>query len=414
MQKLIAANLYRSELIPVGGKQVERYNLCLEKLGFKPTKLKTFSIDGKGWSPEIAEEKKNLHYLNHGEANPHAIIISPLQNGKPVYVPFHTFDRNMMQHVFKSYENKIKDITRDSAICIDFDQDIDAFLGPMDILKYQNIVISFRLINDLDKIKKKQLQLIETFKRGNNFIDENLHERLLESAKEHGDLRLRDLKLDPLDFATNSFYTKAFGGVYVLRDFISPIVVFESEDWYKEAIKDTEHEVRMYHISQPELMDILRDHIIIESDLEAVVKTERYQRIKKFIFYEVLTEPQHDIKEILDNNILFKSYLNKIDVKSLKKVTGVEIYLERLERSNAYKIKDMIEDSFYYALHKPHSSLPAEHQDLIWKLLINVSPKDVLHLYWYDKEQFYISYEKWEASFQDWVIETISNKIRNI
>ena len=70
MQKLKTANLYRSELIPVSGKLVERYNLCLEKLGFKKTKLKSFSIDGLGWSPEIAEEKKNLYYLNHGDANP--------------------------------------------------------------------------------------------------------------------------------------------------------------------------------------------------------------------------------------------------------------------------------------------------------------------------------------------------------
>ena len=71
MQKLKAANLYQSELIPISGKLVERYNQCLLKLGFEPTKLKSFSIDGIGWSPEIAEEKKELHYLNHGEANPH-------------------------------------------------------------------------------------------------------------------------------------------------------------------------------------------------------------------------------------------------------------------------------------------------------------------------------------------------------
>ena len=103
MQKLKAANLYRSELIAVSGKLVERYNQCLETLGFKPTKLKSFSIDGIGWSPEIAEEKDDLNYLNHGEANPHGIIISPLQKGKPVYVPYHTFDRAMMKFIFKTY-----------------------------------------------------------------------------------------------------------------------------------------------------------------------------------------------------------------------------------------------------------------------------------------------------------------------
>jgi len=411
VQKLKEANLFRSELIPISAKLVDRYNECLKTLGFAPTKLKTFSIDGIGWSPEIAEEKKETHYLNNGEANPHGIIITPLQKNKPIYEPFHTFDREMMRFVFKTYGAKINNITRDSAICLDFDQGIDAFYGPLDVLKYANVDIGFRLINDLDKAQDEQLLLIEKFKSGNNFINEDIHEELLESAKKYGDLRNRDLELTRLHFTTNSFYTKAFGGIYVLRDFISDIIVFEDEKWYKEAIKDTEYDVLMYHILQPELIEKLRDHMIIEADLERIVETERYDRIKNFIFYEVLKDPQHSFKEILNNKILFKSYLNKIDVKTLKKVNGVEIYLERLERSNAFKINDMIDESFYFALHEPHSSLEAKHQDLIWKLLVNVSPKDVLFSYWYDKEQFYKTFKTWDDSFKEWVVETISNNI---
>ncbi len=411
MLKLKEANLFRSELIPVSGKLVERYNQCLVKLGFEPTKLTHFSIDGIGWSPEVSEEKDNPHYLNNGDANPHAIIISPLQKGKPVYVPFHTFDRKIMQQVFRVHGTKINDITRDCAICVDFDQNIDAFYEPLDILKYDEIDVGFRLMNDLDDIQKQQLSLINKFKTDNNFIDESIHEELLTSAKTYGDLRDRDLKLHDLYFKTDSFYTKAFGGIYVLRDFITPIVVFEDEKAYKEAIKDTNYDVLIYHISQPELMIKLRDHLIIECDLESVVESKRYQRIKKYVFSEVLKEAKHPIKDILSDKVLFKSYLNRIDVKSLKMINGVELYLERLERSNEYKIHDMVEDKFYYALHKPHSSLEPKHQDLIWKLLVNVSPKDVLFLYWYDKEQFYNSYKAWDDSLKDWVIETISNNI---
>jgi hypothetical protein len=411
MQKLKEANLFRSELIPISGKLVERYNLCLEKLGFEPTKLKNFFIDGIGWSPEISQEKKNLHYLNNGDANPHAIIITPLQKGKPVYVPFHSFDRSLMRKVFREHGEKINDITRDCAICVDFDQNIDAFYEPLDILKYDNINVGFRLINNLDKMQQEQFALIDKFKFANNFIDETLHQEILESAKKYGDLRNRDLNLNELQYKTGSFYTKAFGGVYILRDFITPIIVFEDEKVYKQAIKDTNYEVIIFHISQPELMVKLRDHLIIECDLESVVQTERYQRIKKFIFSEVLKDAKHPIKDILDDKVLFKSYLNRIDVKSLKMVNGVELYLERLERSNQYKIHDMVDNAFYYALHKPHSSLEPKHQDLVWKLLINVSPKDLLFLYWYDKEQFYNSYENWDDSLKDWVIKTISNNI---
>ncbi|OZV68578.1 DUF6638 family protein [Winogradskyella aurantia] len=411
MQKLKDANLYRSELIPVSGKLVERYNKCLKTLGFSETKLKSFSIDGVGWSPEIAEEKSHIQYLNHGDANPHGIIISPLQKGKPIYLPFHSFDRQMMQHIFKTHGQKINDITRDSAICIDFDQDIDVFYEPLDILKYDDVSITFRLIDDLAEKQKEQLRLVDKFNRENNFIDEDLHQQLLDSAKSHGDLRNRDLNLHPLRFTTGSFYTRAFNGVYLLRDFIKPIVIFEDKEVYKKAIKDTVHDVLIYHIAQPELIDKLKDHIIIECDLEAMVNTPNYDRIKKFQLSQFLEDTEHPIKDILNDKVLFKSYLNKINLEARKQVMSVELYLEKLERSNAYKLEDIVDESLYFALHQPHSSLSAEHRDLIHKLLINISPKDVLFLYWYDKEQFYKSYETWDDSFRDWVIERIRNNI---
>ncbi|MGJ8592313.1 MAG: DUF6638 family protein [Aquaticitalea sp.] len=411
MNKLKEAHLYRDELIPVSGKLVDRYNECLIKLGLEPTKLTSFSVDGIGWSPEIAEEKNVIHYLNNGEANPSGIIITPLQYRKPVYNPFHSFDRDMMQHIFHTHREKINDITRDCAICIDFDQRIDTFYEPLDVLKYNKISINFKLINNLDKVQKEQLQLIETFKKGNNFIDERLHQKLLTSAKTYGDLRNRDLTLHELQFKTDSFYTKAFNGVYVLRDFITPIVVFEDEKWYQEAIKDTIHEVLIYHISQPELMDKLRDHVIIEYDLEDVVKTPRYDRIKKFMFSQCLKATTNPIKNILEDRVLFKSYLNKLDIETRKKVMSVELYIEKMETSNQYKINDIVDLKLFEALHKPHSSLNVKHQDLIWKLLINISTLDVLFLYWYDKEEFYKIYETWDGSLQDWVIEVIRNNI---
>ncbi|WP_460219061.1 DUF6638 family protein [Psychroserpens sp. MEBiC05023] len=411
MDKLKLANLYRSELIPVSGKLVERYNKCLKKLGFTETNLTHFSIDGIGWSPEVAEEKNDENYLCNGESNPHGIIISPLQNKKPVYLPYHTFDRDMMVQVFKTHGDKINDITRDSAICIDFDQSIDVFYEPLDVLRYQTVTVRFHLIDNLDNVREEQLQLIEKFKQGNNFIDEELHQQLLDSANRYGDLRERDLNLRSISYVTDSFYTKSFGGVYVLRDFISPIVVFEDMKWYKEAIKDTVHDVIIFHISQHQLMEKLRDHIIIAYDLEEIVKTKRYDRIKKFEFAQHLKDTKHPIKEILNDPLLFKSYLNKVDIETRKKVMSVERYLEKLETSNQYKISDIVDEDLFEAMHEPHSSLHPKHQDLIWKLLVNIAPKDVLFLYWYDKQEFYKLYETWDESLQEWVIETISNNI---
>ncbi|MDX1470472.1 MAG: DUF6638 family protein [Flavobacteriaceae bacterium] len=411
MQKLKDSKLYRNELIPISGKLVEHYNLGLEKLGVLPSKLKKFNIDGIGWSPEIAEEKGDYFYLNSGDANPHGLIITPLQKGKPIYNPFHSFDREMMKAVFNTHSDKINNATRDNAICIDFDQNIDAFYEPLDILKYDEINICFHLIDNLDNAQQEQLQLIEEFNTGHNFIDERIHEKLLVSAKKYGDLRFRKLELEPIPFKTDSFYTKAFGGLFVLRDFIKPILVFEDEEAHRKAIKDTTFDVLIYHISQPELVEKLIDHLIIECPLEKVVKTPRYDRIKKFIFSKELKDARHPIKQILQDKVLFKSYLNRIEISSLKKVNGVELYLERLERSNEYKLEDMVDQELYFALHQPHSSLTPAHQNLIWKLLTAISPLDVLHLFWFDKDSFYKEFRDWDESFQDWAIEVIRNNI---
>ena len=407
MQKLKQANLYRSELIPISGKLVERYNKCLVKLGFTKTKLTSFSIDGIGWSPEIAEEKDEVFYLNNGEANPHAIIITPLQKGLPIYNPFHSFDVELMKLVFRTHQQKIQNITRDSALCIDFDQSIDVFYEPLDVLKYQDVEIKFHLIDNLHKAKEEQLKLIDTFHKDNNFVDENLHQKLLKSAKKYGDLRERDINLESIIYTSDSFYTKAFGGIYLLRNFITPILVFEDKEAYKEAINDTTYDVLMFHISQPELVTQLRDHVIIECDLTKEVASKRYDRIKKFIFGEALKETQHPVNDILKDIMLFKSYLNKVDIKTRKKVMSVERYLEKKQINPDIKIKDIVDEEFYFSLHKPHSSLRPNHQDLIWKLLINIAPKDVLFWYWYDKEDFYKNFKTWQESKKDWVVETI-------
>ena len=112
-------------------------------------------------------------------------------------------------------------------------------------------------------------------------------------------------------------------------------------------------------------------------------KNKRYERIKKYEMASYLKDTQHPIKDILNDPILYKSYLNKLDIKARKKVMSVERYLEKLETSNQYKISDIVDSKMFEALHQPHSSLAAKHQDLIWMLLVNISPKDVLFMYWY-------------------------------
>ncbi len=407
MEKLREAGLIDGALVRLSGSMVSRYNECLKLLGAKTTKLKQFSIDGMGWSPEIAEEKKDNWYLNMGEANVNAIVLSPAQKDKPVHMPSHSFDRDVMTAVFAAYGREIKDITKDAALILHLDQNIDTFFDPFDLLRYSTITVRFTLLNKLKEKQQEQRALIQWFNRNNNFIDRDVHQKLLESAKKYGDLRKRKLDLEPITLPINSFYTTAFGGVFVLKDFIKTILVFEDKTWFKKATSDTTHDVLLFHIDHDELMDALVRQLIIENDLKSAVRTARYERIKKQLFSEQLKKKEHPFKEILESPMLFKRYLNQLPVETKKMISGVEIYFQRLTVDSELKQEAFVDKAYHKALHYPHSSLMDEQKELIWKLLSKVMPKDPLHLYWYDKAAFYDAYQTWDPSYQEWVIDTI-------
>ena len=407
MEKLKAAGLFGGSLVPLTGSLAKRYNECLAMMGIAPTTHSSFSVDAMGWSPEIAAEKKDNYYLNPGEANINAIIISPNQRDKPVHMPSHSFDRDLMNAVFVAYEKPIRDITKDAAICVHLDQQIDAFYESFDLLRYGTITLTFKLLNDLDKKQEEQQELINRFNQGNAFMDREVHSQLLESARKYGDLRGRKLKLEPLSLKISSFYTRAFGGVFVLKDFIKDIIIFESLDEFNKAIKKESYEGLLFHKDHDELFETLSRHIILEADLKKSLRTPRYERIKKHLFSEYIKNPEHSFKEILESHFLFLKYLNSLDIDIQKKITGVELFFQKQIIDKNLNRDEYIDEVYFKALHRPHSSLDEEQNALIWKLLTKITPKDPVYLYWYDKEQFYTAYNLWHPTYKDWVIDRI-------
>ena len=407
MDKLKEAGLIGGALAPISGSLAERYNGCLAMLGVSPTKLTSFSVDGMGWSPEISEEKKEAFYLNIGEANSNAIIVTPAQKGKPVHMPFHSFDRDIMTAIFAAYDREIRDITKDSALCVQLDQNMDAYYEPFDLLRYKQISVSFKLLNKLDEIQKEQQELVASFYEGNNFIDRSIHNKLLNSAKKYGDLRQRKLILEPITLTIKSFYTKAFGGIFVLRDFVNDIIVFEKMEMFEKSTNDTVHDVTMFHISHNELTSTLVNHRITDFNIRKAAKTKRYERIKKRLFVQHLESFEHPLHEILDSTFLFKKYLNDLDKDTQKTIMSVEIYNQRKIVEHDLNIEDVVDLQYTKSLLEPHSSLEEEPRELVWQLLTKIAPTDPLHLYWYDKEQFYKAYDTWRPSYREWVINCI-------
>ena len=95
---------------------------------------------------------------------------------------------------------------------------------------------------------------------------------------------------------------------------------------------------------------------------------------------------------------------------------SVELYNQRKIVERDLKMDEVVDLEYTKALLEPHSSLEEEEEELIWKLLTKIIPLDPLHLYWYDKENFYNTYPTWKDSYKDWVIQCIleENKKYNL
>ncbi|WP_046758430.1 DUF6638 family protein [Kordia jejudonensis] len=414
MEKLKRSELFGAALVPVTGALVERYNKCLSFIGTAPTKLRSFHIDALGWSPEIADEKDDFLYLNSGEANPNAIILSPKQNEKPAYTPFHSFDRGIMDLVFKEQKDAIKDITRDAAICVDLDQYIDAFYEPEDLLKYSEISIDFSIVDDLYSIQQKQLKLVEEFKEDHNFLNESLHLKILASARKHGDLRTRTLEMKSMSFTTNSFYTKAFGGVFVFRrnGIGKNILIFESKEMADKVEKTLKTEA--FHIEDGRFYSALAVEKMIVLDPEHSVLSGYYERVQKIIFAKQIKDATHSLHEILENNNVYKRYLNRLSADTRKQLMVLERLKTNAKKVNALDIEGGLTPEVLACIQIPAPELSMEAQELVWKLIVKTAPyKDPLFLYWYDKETFYSEYTNWDESYQDWVIKLIKQNTWN-
>jgi hypothetical protein len=198
---------------------IERYNKALAAFGEKPTKLKAFDIDKTGFSPEVAEEKKNYDYLDPNGVNRRFIILTPAQADLPVvHTQFSNTDELMYEFVASNARainaTTIKDVIfgeiEDSVSEVD---DID------DLLSIKQV--EFRVMSANDTLgKAAELRTLTDKLKGepDAWRDNALLTRMVELAKDAGDIRENALVPDQVVFRHNAFWTSHFGGLYVFID----------------------------------------------------------------------------------------------------------------------------------------------------------------------------------------------------
>ncbi len=422
MNLLIKHGLFGGGLITIDSPQlVNRYNTALKEIGLKTTKLKSFRIDGMGWSPEIAEELDDFYYLTHGgTVNPYAIIVTPKQFGKPLYAMHHSFDLEMLNSVFIHNSKQIEDITNEEAIWFLIDDGIEYYDLPSSLLLINSIKLAFNATNKLIEAAEHQKGLaLRFFVEPLSWMDQKLIDMILESVNKYGDMRHRQILMYHMHFnGFTSYYTRSFGGVFVLREeqlHNKPILLCEDEKWQRLRIEMKDFETSFLLMSvgdQSKKLLIENDFLHIDPEYWKR-NLLRLELMKQYYLMKSLSKigmTIHQVESLLDDK-----YFYQATVVALRKNGDLHTKYDQLEKFINYVKDPSIGMSFDIAviadqvLTPNKKVLSKQSQEVLWRYLARVRNSDVLMNYAMEKELFFKRYLNWDETMKYWAVKMLSN-----
>lgn len=382
---------------------VSRYNQCLEHLGIDPTPLHFFHVDGMGWSPEIATERQDPYYLSAGVANPMAIVLSPDQRFKPILFPYSSYDRALMNAYFEQFANEIADITSSAYIGLDIDQGLSRYQNPRDLLLVEYIIVRSHA-GELTAAALHQRRLVDRFNsNGLEWFEPKLRDEIIQSAKFHGDLRFRRVYIPDMRFADiQSFYTRAFEGVFVLRDPAkhSNILVIEKSEKlpaFKNGTQDT------FAITDPKLLGRLFRENWVEVNLRWYKQNlNALEQKRECVLAHILCSEDPALDYLALSSAQKKRKMANLGAGTLPEVIDeLERLIKQLEQNSIPSRYDLSPE-LQMLLLRPDPHLSESEQALAWQLITRLQPLDVYQLYRADRNRFLEQYNTWPESKKAW------------
>ena len=389
---------------------VERYNRALEGFGLAPTKLKEFEIDMTGFSPQVADELDDQQYLDPAGVNRRFIILTPQQVELPVV---HTQFSNTEDLMVKFYEGNgralyaltIKDVVygeiEDSVFKVD---------NIEDLLSIEQVEFKVSTSSNLLARAGELKTMIERLrKEPDSWRNDALLKDMVRAAKITGDIRTNTLLLDETIFRHNTFWTAHFGGLYVFIDEDKTTVIGDPKapgyrarsPWAVNYLDIRDHNRVYQFLVNSGRIELPRGSWIERTGLLQL----RAQMVALWLAKEL--EPELDFNrtdwrwvkawvarngELVDDEGSIPLILQVIS--QLRNWSGMEM--------------DDVEPRRRFALCR---AMPG-HPDafLVNRLISEYLPFDYMLRYVYNKPAFYDEYKKWPKSYQEFVVNEISQK----
>ncbi|WP_312416443.1 DUF6638 family protein [Shinella sp.] len=409
MKLLLEAELIYGRLLPIDEPHlVERYNKALDGFGMRRTALSRFRIDMTGFSPEIADELGDRDYLDPNRVNRRFIIMTPDQVNLPVVHTSFSNTAALMHEFFSANARAINAITIRDALYGEIEDSVSVVNDIDDLLSINEV--RFKVLSAEDMLgKAAELRgLVDRLKTvPNAWSDDAMLNRMVDLAKQTGDIRQNALVPDQLVFRHDAYWANHFGGVYVFLDDKTTTVICDptvpgfrrSRPWQVSYIALDDHKRIFDFLASTGRLELPRASWVEPSGL--------FQHRADMTIVNLVNQadPTTDLEKM--DRIWLQTWMHRNADRVAR--DGTYPFLQEAIRTVAatgeIKIADIAPERRFMLVR----AAPA-HPDqwLVNRLISQMVPYDFVSRFVFDKQGFYTAYDQYSEKFRAYVVATLT------
>ncbi|TMV07114.1 hypothetical protein FGK63_13455 [Ruegeria sediminis] len=403
MIHLIEKGLMFGNLVHISSPAlVERYNRALQHLSGKSTALTDFHIDISGYSPEIGDELGDDLYLNPNGVNRQFILLTTEQKRSPLLNVKFSTSRDILREFIEMNEAQLFALTATDAVAGELVNSVIKLSSPRDLLNLRKIEIEADTVGGTLRKAEQLAGMVERFMTEEDaWFDDVLIARMIDTAKQTGDVTRNPVRLRHTEFEQRNFWTAHFGGLYLFPDLDHPAVICAR--------------------GKPEGLPV-----------RFVFDLSERNRIAKFFDLNELVEPIVKARGVDAAAVLQQ----KMDFITIDTAAAAGIDLTGLDRTDMRRLARNHADRLPAAYHGlaemlrwaagegPWPRITSDHpaffytlraadtpnRDLVNMLLAELAPLDPRQLFICHKELFYRTYATWPEAKRAYVADFLARE----
>ncbi|KIC46280.1 hypothetical protein RA28_00195 [Ruegeria sp. ANG-S4] len=403
MIRLIEKGLMFGNLVHISSPAlVERYNRALQHLAGKTTALTDFHVDISGYSPEVGIELEDELYLNPNGVNRQFILLTTEQKRAPLLNVKFSTSRDILREFIEMNEAQLFALTATDAVAGELVNSVIKLTTPRDLFNIKTIEIEADTAGGTLRKSEQLAGMVERFKTEEDaWFDDVLIARMIETAKETGDVTRNPVRLRHTAFEQRNFWTSHFGGLYLFPDVDHPAAI---------CMADRPHDLPVDFVfdlgQRNQIAKFLGLNGLVETIIEArgVDSAGILQQKMDFLTIAAAAESDIDLTG-LDRRDMRRLARNHAD-QLPEAYHGLAQLLRWATDGGPWPRITSDHPAYFYTLR----ATDTPNRDLVNMLLTELAPLDPRQMFICNKELFYRTYATWPEAKKAYVADFLARE----